>query len=257
MKLDHVALAVGDPDPVFRALAGELGAVPLWGGEPPGKGFRAAQLRMGVDGMTVEIITPHPSSRDGFLARFLAESGEGPHHLTFKVDDIEAELERLSDLGFEPVNADLTNPVWREAFIHPRQSHGTVIQIAQPGYETPPISEMVEAALRDGPFLMVGERWWDPEAVRVGGEPAVLRRVVIRTPDLEAGSVFYGEVLGGRAVVVDGDRVDVAWEGGTVRLERGSVARPYVDRLEYVGGDGRVRLVGGARLVPERRRLSL
>ncbi len=252
MKFDHVALAVADADPVFRVLAGELGAVPLWGGEPPGKGFRAAQLRMGrgSEGMTVELITPHRSESDDFLARFLAESGEGPHHLTFKVDDLEAELGRLSGLGFEPVNVDLSNPAWREAFIHPRQSHGTVIQIAQPGYEPPPIGEMVEAALRDGPFVMAGERWWGPDAVRVGGTVAVLRRVVIATPDLEGGVSFYADILCGQARPVDPDRVDLVWDGGVVRLERATVPRPRIDRLEFEGGDGRPRTVGGTRFLP-------
>ena len=251
MKLDHVALGVAAVDPVLRTLVGEMGAAPLWGGEPPGAGFRVCQLRMGrgTAGMTVELITPYGVGDDHFLVRFLAESGEGPHHLTFKVEDLESELDRLADLGFKPVNARLDNPAWREAFIHPSQSHGTVIQIAQAGFDMPPIDEMVRQALEHGPFVMEGEPWLDPEAVRVGGDPAVLQRVVIRTPDLEAAVVFYGDVLRGSAVSVDGDRVDVVWEGGVVRLERADVDRPAVDRLEVVGGDGRGRTVGGTRCV--------
>lgn len=246
-----MALAVADIGPVLETLAGEMGAVPLWGGEPPGAGFRACQLRMGrgSEGMTVELITPHGAAEDHFLVRFLAEAGEGPHHLTFKVPDLEAELDRLRRLGFEPVNVDLSNPNWREAFIHPRQSHGTVIQIAQPGFELPPIEMMVKRSLDEGPFVMDGEPWL--EAVRVGGEPAVLRRVVIRTPDLEEAVSFYRDVLGGRAGPGCHQAVEVSWDGGAVRLEEAEVDRPHVARLEYGGGDGTDRTVGGAHWVAQ------
>ena len=34
-------------------------------------------------------------------------------------------------LGIEPVGVNLGNPNWREAFLHPRNAHGIVIQVAQ------------------------------------------------------------------------------------------------------------------------------
>jgi len=246
-----VALGVEDVDPVLRVLAGELGGVVLWGGEPPGAGFRVCQLWMGrgSEGMTVELITPHRVGDDHFLVRFLAESGEGPHHLTFKVADLESELERLRRLGFEPVNVDLTNPNWREAFIHPSQSHGPVIQIAQPGFELPPVEEMVRQSLERGPFVMEGEPWLDADAVAVGGDAVALRRIVIQTPDPVAAVSFYGGVLRGHVEPLGDGCLDVRWEGGTVRLEPADVTRPRIDRLEVAGGNGEERTVAGTRLV--------
>ncbi|MDH4278428.1 MAG: hypothetical protein OEW83_10140, partial [Acidimicrobiia bacterium] len=35
--------------------------------------------------------------------------------------------------GYGIVNEQLDSPTWKEAFLHPKQSHGIVIQLAQPG----------------------------------------------------------------------------------------------------------------------------
>jgi hypothetical protein len=33
--------------------------------------------------------------------------------------------------GIEPIGVNLANPDWKEAFLHPRNTHGIVIQVAQ------------------------------------------------------------------------------------------------------------------------------
>ena len=68
---------------------------------------------------------------DGFLSRFLEKRGEGLHHVTFKTDDIDAAIEHLEGLGMELVDKHLDDPHWKEAFLRPTKSHGTLIQIAQ------------------------------------------------------------------------------------------------------------------------------
>jgi hypothetical protein len=77
------------------------------------------------------MLMPWDTHLDDFLSRFLDHSGPGPHHLTFKVKDIEAELATARRLGFEPIGVDLTSPEWMEAFIHPKQATGVVVQLAQ------------------------------------------------------------------------------------------------------------------------------
>ena len=53
------------------------------------------------------------------------------HHLTFKTDDIEAAIAQLEWKGFELVDVSIDNPRWKEAFLRPSKSHGTLIQVAQ------------------------------------------------------------------------------------------------------------------------------
>ena len=84
-------------------------------------------------GIRLEALEPIENPRDDFLARFLEHTGPGPHHVTFKVPDIEASLDQLKSLGIEPLKVDLSDPNWKEAFLHPKLGVGTVVQLAQPG----------------------------------------------------------------------------------------------------------------------------
>jgi catechol 2,3-dioxygenase-like lactoylglutathione lyase family enzyme len=68
---------------------------------------------------------------EGFLTNFLDKRGEGLHHITFKTDDIHAAIEKIQGDGYELVDINVDNEHWKEAFLRPSKSHGTLIQIAQ------------------------------------------------------------------------------------------------------------------------------
>lgn len=229
MRLDHVAIAVPDHRPALMALTGELGGMVLSGGIPPRSGFRAMQVRIGRGeaGMTVELLEPHRPEDNDFLARFVEATGGGVHHLTFKTDDVRAERERLLGLGIELVGVDFEGG-WKEMFIHPRDAHGTVIQIAESEFVQPPMGEWL-ASLPAGLVIFEGEQWWDEDWVQVSETPATLQRVVIGTPDVDAGRAFYRDVLGG-----EGSRNSLVWSGGEILLEP-SKWRPHINRLEIAG----------------------
>jgi methylmalonyl-CoA/ethylmalonyl-CoA epimerase len=242
VKLDHVAIAAPDHRPVLRALTGELGGLVLSGGTPPNAGFRAMQIRLGRgdDGMTVEVLEPHRPEDNDFLVRFVDSTGGGVHHITFKTDDVVAERTRIRGLGIEPVGVNFDGG-WKEMFIHPKDGHGTVIQIAQSDMPSPPMSEWL-ASLPDGLVIFDGAGpWWDESAVLSARSVATLHRVVIATSDAVSGVAFYGGILEGK---VEGETV--TWDGGEVILEP-SDGRPRVDRLE-ISGHPTTR-IGGTNLV--------
>lgn len=183
--------------------------------------------------MTVELLEPWEGDRNDFLVRFLAANGAGPHHFTFKTPDIVAELERFRTLGFDPVGVNFSNSFWQEFFIHPRQGHGPVIQIAQPGDDHQSMTELLARSMA-GENSAWGEPWWSDLDVVRGSAISRLEQVVISTPDLEAGVALYGDVLGG--VVNRTPRTaTITWSGGTVTLEEAPVERPRIDRLELSG----------------------
>ncbi len=124
----HGARRIRDLLPLYRDL---LGGSFVAGGDNPRAGYRALQLGY-RDGTRVELIEPLAGSTflDGFLA---GRPRGGLHHLTFKVGDIHAALRRVEELGLTPTSVFLDNPDWREFFVHPREGHGALIQIAQPG----------------------------------------------------------------------------------------------------------------------------
>ena len=101
------------------------------GGTHPTAGFRWVQFDL-PDGPKIELLTPvDPDDTEHFLNRFLAERGEGTHHVTFKVENLRRAVTALRELGFDVVGENLDNDGWKEAFVHPKTSHGLLIQIAE------------------------------------------------------------------------------------------------------------------------------
>jgi methylmalonyl-CoA/ethylmalonyl-CoA epimerase len=246
MRLDHVALATRDVGPVLTALVGELGGTVLFGGNS--WGFRFVQVRLGdaADGMTVELLEPWDVGANDFLERFLARRDDGPHHLTFKVADLGATLARVRGSGYRPVGVDLSDPQWKEAFLHPREAHGTVVQLAE-SHGHPDLPETIAHAREHGPDGH--PRWW-PDPPPVAPARAVLRRVVVATPSVDATLALYAGLLGGRETAAGEGWVEVGWAGGgRVRLEHRAVGPPGIDRLDIEVGDaGGDRVVAGTTL---------
>jgi hypothetical protein len=126
-KLDHIAFGVPDVSPVAELLAAHLGGRAR--GSGPGNGFVFWQWEFARGG-AIEVIVPD-GPPDGFLHRFLAARGAGPHHVTFKVPDIHQALDRARLHGYEPVGFDERFAGWKEAFLHPKQAQGIVVQFAE------------------------------------------------------------------------------------------------------------------------------
>jgi catechol 2,3-dioxygenase-like lactoylglutathione lyase family enzyme len=248
MRLDHVALATRDVSGPLAVLVGELGAPIISGGMYPG--FRPLQVFLGDEsgGMKVELLEPSHIEQNDFLERFLTRHGDGVHHLTFKVDDLAATIERVHAAGYGPVGIDLSDPQWREAFLLPKEAHGTVVQLAESNapYATP-LAEY-RAFLEHG---VNGEpRWW-PEPPARASRAASLRRVVLRTPTLGAATEFFTGLLDGTTIEQGDGWRELGWPGdGHLRIEEHRDAAPGVDRLELDGdGPRREVVVAGTRFL--------
>ncbi len=127
-NFDHVAVA-GESGRVLEArYGGQLGGEPLAGGRSPG--FVWAQLEY-ANGAVVEMLEPDRVEENDFLRRFLDRSGPGPHHLTFTVPSLRVALEEAAAAGYAPVAIDESDPDWKEAFLHPRDAPGVVVQLAE------------------------------------------------------------------------------------------------------------------------------
>lgn len=185
--LDHVAVAYERSADPWARYGGDLPAE--WVGGGVSIGFSSAQVRF-ANGMKVEALAPHRADENDFLRRFLDRSGPGPHHLTFKVPDIEAAIAAARDHGYEPVGVDLRDPGWKEAFLHPKQACGIVVQLAQSA----------------GDWDEPGHSPLPPPRV---AERARLERIVHVVADGDEATALFGGLLGGAA----GDG-DLRWPGG-------------------------------------------
>jgi catechol 2,3-dioxygenase-like lactoylglutathione lyase family enzyme len=249
--LHHVALATRDAGALLQPLVGELGGALTTGGE--NVGFRSYQVRLGDadEGMTIEILEPWHPERFDFLERFVARHGDGPHHLTFKVPDLAATLTRVRAAGYTPVGVSLEDPRWKEAFLQPREAHGTVVQLAQAASPFPDDAAELRSALEGGPH---GDPPWWPEPPARAQDATVLRRVVMATPAVDAALGFFAGVLGGAVHAAGGDdhgAVELAWRGaGRIRLEPDAGVAPGIVRLELDSpGPARELELAGTRLV--------
>ena len=128
VKFDHTAHAVRSIESAARLYRDVLGGVFLYGRDDHERGFRFEQYRY-PNGSKIELL--EPLREDGFIARFLRERGEGLHHLTFKVVALEDLVAKLKRAGYRVVDENYANPVWKEAYISPRNAHGTIVQLAE------------------------------------------------------------------------------------------------------------------------------
>lgn len=75
----------------------------------------------------------HPTSPDSPVGRFLERHGEGLHHMALRVDDCASALDTFREAGAELID-QIPRPGSRNttvAFVHPRSSYGTLIELVQ------------------------------------------------------------------------------------------------------------------------------
>lgn len=84
-----------------------------------------------VEGTNVELL--QSTLPDGQIAKFIQKKGQGVHHLSFEVDDIQSELDRLKAKGVQLINEKPYLNAHQElvAFIHPRSTYGVLIELIQ------------------------------------------------------------------------------------------------------------------------------
>ncbi len=240
--LDHLALASYRAwDNVIR-YCHHLGARWL-GGPPDGEPtpFHFCQVRM-EGGTKLEFLQPLPGEGSDFLRRFLHRNGPGPHHLTFKVPDIRAAMAEAAAAGYAVVNEQLDSPTWKEAFLHPKQSHGIVIQLAQPAPD----------AVWDDPLPL-------PPALQP--TPPTLSGIKHLVADLDAATKLFSGPLAmtvtDQGTDIEGDFTDLAQGPWNLRL-----IKPAPDAYRQWLGDRTGRLlqlqmkVDQAALVPDLRALG-
>lgn len=70
---------------------------------------------------------------EGPIAKFIEKKGEGIHHIAFDVDDIEAEIKRLTKEGFIVLNEKPKKGADNKlvAFLHPKSTNGVLIELCQ------------------------------------------------------------------------------------------------------------------------------
>ncbi|HKC06319.1 MAG TPA: VOC family protein [Methylomirabilota bacterium] len=193
IRLDHIAIALPRIADAPSVLVAVLGGVPER--MRPAGAFRWASWTF-AGGGRIEIL--EPTGADGFLHRFLAAHGPGVHHVTFKVPDLDAICRRAERHGYGIVGREESDPTWREAFLHPKQALGIVVQLTE-----------AEAAPPDDPGDLPPGLPGAPPPVRILG----LR---MRAHSRERALTQWRDIL--RAEVDEGDVLTFRWPDSPMRI---------------------------------------
>lgn len=128
-EVDHVAIAVNDLDAAIQWYAETLGAQLEHRETIEHDGVEEALLK--VADSYIQLLTP--TRDDSTVAKFLANKGEGLHHVGYRVEDCAIALNQAVEAGAKAIDAQ-PRPGSRGttvAFLHPKTAFGTLIELVQ------------------------------------------------------------------------------------------------------------------------------
>ena len=127
LPLDHVGVAVPSIQESAATFEPITGATCSVIEELPEEGVNVAFVG------SIELIEPRSSTSP--VARFLKRRGPGIHHVAYRVLDLRTTLQDLNTRGFQLIDEEprLGARGHLVAFIHPKSTGGTLIELVQHG----------------------------------------------------------------------------------------------------------------------------
>lgn len=128
-KIEHIGIAVSQLDtsiPLFEQLLN----TPCYKIEEVlSEGVKTAFFQTGDS--KIELL--EATKPDSPIQKYIDKKGEGIHHIAFEVENIEAEIKRLSALGFEVLNTEPKKGAdnKRICFLHPKSTNGVLVELCQ------------------------------------------------------------------------------------------------------------------------------
>jgi methylmalonyl-CoA epimerase len=128
--IDHVGVAVEDLDAAIALYRDGLGMAEQHRETVDEQGVEAVLLEVGP--AHVELLAPlGPETPVG---KYLERNGPGLHHVAYRCDDIERELERVRTAGLRLIDETPRIGIRgsRVAFLHPKATNGVLTELVQP-----------------------------------------------------------------------------------------------------------------------------
>ncbi len=130
VALDHIAIAVPDLEKAIKRFMEDFG-LPYKGQEDV-TSAKTSTAFFPLPETSIELV--HPLNGEGPIAGYLDKKGGGLHHLCFRSDDIEADVARLKEKGYQFLSdaPSLGAHNSKVIFIHPKSCDGVLIELNQP-----------------------------------------------------------------------------------------------------------------------------
>lgn len=128
-KIEHIGIAVKNIEAANTLYTKLLDADPYKQEAVESEGVITSFFKMGES--KVELL--EATNPDSAIAKFIEKKGEGIHHIAFAVDDIEAEMNRLRDMGFHLLNDTPKRGADNKlvCFVHPKSANGVLVELCQ------------------------------------------------------------------------------------------------------------------------------
>jgi methylmalonyl-CoA/ethylmalonyl-CoA epimerase len=132
--ISHIGVAVKDLNTAREFFEKKLGLKAVH--ESGGNGFLVAF--MASETTPIELIQDEIPG--GTITKFIEKRGEGVHHICFEVEDVRSAMETLQSQGVHFASSEPRRGAYDalEVFVHPKDSHGVLIQLAEFPKDTDP-----------------------------------------------------------------------------------------------------------------------
>ena len=128
-KIEHLGIAVKDIEKASKMYESLLGKASYKTEKVESEGVSTQFFEIGES--KIELL--EATNPDSPIAKFIEKKGEGIHHIAFDVEDIEAEIKRLSEEGFQLIHKSAKDGADNKiiAFLHPKSTGGVLIELCQ------------------------------------------------------------------------------------------------------------------------------
>ena len=127
--LDHLGIAVKSLN-AAKAIYQKLGLTTSAEEEIPAEKVRLIMVPLGDT--RLELL--EPLSEDSVLAKFISKRGEGLHHISLRVPDLNMAVKKLKADGVRLVSDEIKIGAGghRYIFIHPASAAGVLLELVEP-----------------------------------------------------------------------------------------------------------------------------
>jgi methylmalonyl-CoA/ethylmalonyl-CoA epimerase len=127
VALDHIAIAVPDLDKAISRFLDDFGLT--FEGQEDVIAAKTTTAFFPVDGTSIELV--HPLDGEGPLVQHLEKRGPGIHHICFRSNNLDEDVERLKGKGYQFLSEEPSIGAHntRVIFIHPRSCDGVLIEL--------------------------------------------------------------------------------------------------------------------------------
>jgi len=129
MKIEHLGIAVKSLEKSDELFARLLGKENYKQEAVEREGVTTSFYGLGES--KIELL--EATNPESPIAKFIEKRGEGIHHIAFGVDDIEAEIARLKNLGFIFISETPKDGADNKlvVFLHPKSTNGILVELCQ------------------------------------------------------------------------------------------------------------------------------